>query len=212
MRILHLICSPRGHASASAFRSRRMIEELVASNDDVEVTVRCLNASTMPHIDREFSMSSRNQSHVREPHGSRLLSDELIEEVVECEAIVLATPMHNLAIPSALKAWIDHVVMPDRTFRYVENRMVGLLPDRPVFVSLSHSKGNSVCDGTDFLRPYLQTMFAAMGITSIEFYPSSELDRDCGWPGASRHPPDSHLDAAREAEPQSIHALWSRYR
>lgn len=211
MRILHLICSPRGHASSSAHRSRKMIEALVASNSDVDVTVRCLNASTMPHIDREFSMSSRNLSHAREPHGSRLLSDELIEEVVESEAIVLATPMHNLTIPSALKAWIDHVVMPNRTFHYVDNKMVGLLPDRPVFVSLSFSQANGVCDGADFLRPYLQTMFAAMGITSIEFYPSSELDRECGWPDVSRGSLDLRLDPARETEPQSIHALWSRY-
>src|SRR5688572_29445517 len=123
MRILHLICSPRGNASGSARSSHLMIEKLVASNSNAEVTVRCLNGSSMPHIGREFSMSSGVPGHVIESSGSQLLSDELIEEVVESQAIVISTPMHNLTIPSALKAWIDHVVRPDRTFCYIDDKM-----------------------------------------------------------------------------------------
>ncbi|WP_113410300.1 NAD(P)H-dependent oxidoreductase [Hyphomicrobiales bacterium] len=176
MRILHLICSPRGHASASARLSRQMIEKLVASNSEIEVTVRCLNDSNMPHIDREFSMSSRTHCWIEEPMGSRLLSDELIEEVVESEAIVIATPTHNMTAPSALKAWIDHVVRPNRTFRYIDNRMVGLLSDRPVFVSISQSV--EAVGEPDFLRPYLRAIFAAMGITSLEFRGSLEATAD----------------------------------
>ncbi|QRM45810.1 NAD(P)H-dependent oxidoreductase [Rhizobium sp. BG4] len=209
MRILHLICSPRGHASASARNSHRMIEELVASGRNVEVTVRCLNDSNMPHIDREFSMSSRVPGHVVGSSGSHSLSDELIEEVVRSEAIVLATPMHNLTVPSPLKAWIDHVVRPDRTFRYIDNRMVGMLVDRPVLVSFS--RGNAALDGPDFLIPYLRTIFAVMGVTSIEFFPLPDQIEVCGDPGSFRHPLDLNLDAARETGHRSIQALWSRY-
>lgn len=208
MRILHLICSPRGHASASASRSRQMIEKLIASNRQVEVTVRCLNDSNMPHIDREFSMSSRMHSHIEEPFGSRLLSDELIDELIDSEAIVLATPTHNLTIPSALKAWIDHVVRPDRTFCYVDNRMVGLLPDRPVFVSLS--QGNGAAAGPDFLRPYLRTIFAAMGITNIEFCAS--LEGAVGRSVLQKHTLDVLPRSNPETAHEAIYQLWSRYR
>ena len=204
-----MICSPRGHASASAGGSRRTIEKLVASNSEVEVTVRCLNDSNMPHIDREFSMSSRAHFFVEEPLGSRLLSDELIDEVVESEAIVLATPTHNLTIPSALKAWIDHVVRPNRTFRYVGNRMVGLLSDRPVFVNISSSRGFGLGDGTDFLRPYLRTIFAAMGITSIEF--CAALDGDDARFTLPPHTPDFLQEVTGETANEAIHELWSRY-
>ena len=208
MRILHLICSPRGHASGSARSSHRMIENLIAANGDAEVTVRCLNGSSMPHIDREFSMSSRVPGHVVEASGSRILSDELIEEVVESQAIVISTPMHNLTIPSALKAWIDHVVRPDRTFRYIDNKMVGMLADRPVLISIA--RGNPALDGPDFLVPYLRTIFGVMGITSVEFVPLSAQIDEKGDRGA-RHPLDLQLDAARETEHHSIQALWSRY-
>ncbi|MBY3130181.1 FMN-dependent NADH-azoreductase [Rhizobium laguerreae] len=208
MRILHLICSPCGHASASASRSRQMIEELTGLDRQVEVTVRCLNDSNMPHIDREFSMSSRMHSHIEEPFGSRLLSDELIDEVIESEAIVLATPTHNLTIPSALKAWIDHVVRPNKTFRYVDERMVGLLPDRPVFVSLSHGIGAG--DGPDFLRPYLRTIFAAMGITSIEFCASPE--GAFGRSALQQHTLDVLHEVTAETAHEAIYQLWSRYR
>jgi FMN-dependent NADH-azoreductase len=186
-----------------------MIEKLVASDGNVEVTVRCLNDSSMPHIDREFSMSSRVPGHVVGSSRSRLLSDELIEEVVESEAIVLATPMHNLTVPSPLKAWIDHVVRPDRTFRYIDSKMVGMLADRPVLVSLS--RGNAALDAPDFLMPYLRTIFSVMGITSVEFFPLPDQIEVSGDSGAPRHPLDLQLDAARETEHRSIQALWSRY-
>lgn len=167
MKILHIICSPRGHASASAKRSHELIQRLIASDRNSEVTVRCLSESSMPHVDREFALSSRSDQAVDEPFGSRLLSDELIDEVMESDAVVVATPVHNLAVPSTLKAWLDHVVRPEKTFRYVDGKMVGLLPDRPVLVSLSSS---FPLPSEDFLRPYVLAMFAAIGISNVEFH------------------------------------------
>ncbi|WP_245267991.1 NAD(P)H-dependent oxidoreductase [Rhizobium sp. 42MFCr.1] len=36
----------------------------------------------------------------------------LVRELETEDYLVISTPMHNLTIPSSLKAWIDHVVRP----------------------------------------------------------------------------------------------------
>jgi len=51
--------------------------------------------------------------------------------------VVIATPVHNYTVPSALKTWIDHIVRVRRTFNITPNGKVGLLRDRPVFVAVS---------------------------------------------------------------------------
>ena len=43
-------------------------------------------------------------------------SEELIQELESSDFVVIGTPMHNFTVPSALKAWIDHVVRVRRTF------------------------------------------------------------------------------------------------
>lgn len=179
MNILHLICSPRGHASHSAAYSRHLVDRLASIRTGSQVSIRCLNAMSIPHVDREFSLASRANLRPPSVAGSLELSDELISELVASDAIVLATPMHNLAIPSSLKAWIDHVVRPDVTFRYHERRMVGLPADRPVFIVLSSSQSFWQDDEIDFLRPYVLAMFGAMGILSVEFF---ALDRKLNGP------------------------------
>ena len=37
------------------------------------------------------------------------LSEQLVAELIASNLIVIEVPMYNFGIPSALKAWIDHV-------------------------------------------------------------------------------------------------------
>ncbi|CAH0340860.1 NAD(P)H-dependent oxidoreductase [Rhizobium sp. CECT 9324] len=212
VKVLHLICSPKGHASRSAAISRHLVQKIIAARQGSEVAVRCLNALTMPHVDREFSLASRAGGTAKADNGSLLLSEELVAEVVESDAIVLSTPLHNLSFPSALKAWIDHVVRPDVTFRYRGREMVGLVADKPVFVVMS-SGGNRWGDNDqDFLKPYLKAMFAAMGILSVEFFglPSHFVSDGAGIVTAT----DAMTllaDSRPVIEHSAVHELWSQF-
>jgi FMN-dependent NADH-azoreductase len=164
----------------------------------------------MPHVDRDFSLASRAEVPKNASDGSLPLSQELISEVVESDVIVLATPMHNLTVPSSLKAWIDHVVRPNLTFRYSGRKMIGLLPDRPVFVVLSSSESSENRDDDDFLKPYLRTMFAAIGISSVEFF---GLDSHASSMPPMISPTEALSILARSRSAithEAIHALWSQ--
>jgi FMN-dependent NADH-azoreductase len=47
------------------------------------------------------------------------------EEFLQSDIVVIGAPMYNFSIPSQLKAWIDRIVVPDRTFRYTEGKVQG---------------------------------------------------------------------------------------
>ncbi len=51
------------------------------------------------------------------PVGSLDLSEVLIREVEAADVIVIGTPMHDLTIRSALKAWIDQILRVGRTMK-----------------------------------------------------------------------------------------------
>ena len=85
-------------------------------------------------------------------------SEELIHELENSDCVVIGTPMHNFTVPSALKAWIDHIVRVRRTFHVTREGKVGMLRDRPVFVAVSSGGRYSGehAHQPDFLTSYLE--------------------------------------------------------
>jgi FMN-dependent NADH-azoreductase len=85
---------------------------------------------------------------------------------------VIGTPMHNFTVPSALKAWIDHVVRVRRTFNITAEGYVGTLRDRPVFIAVS--SGGRYSGGRtrqpDFLTPYLKAILGTIGLHDVTFF------------------------------------------
>ncbi len=65
------------------------------------------------------------------------LSNLLTDELLAADVLVLAAPMYNFAIPSTLKAWLDHVLRAGVTFKYTETGPQGLLSGKRAFVLLS---------------------------------------------------------------------------
>ena len=88
--------------------------------------------------------------------------------------------MHNFTVPSALKAWIDHVVRPGRTFLSTPAGKVGLLADRPVMVVAAAGGRFEAGPGSqvDFLSPYLRAVFGCMGLTQVEVLRLENLRRE----------------------------------
>jgi FMN-dependent NADH-azoreductase len=96
----------------------------------------------------------------------------LIRELEGADVVVIGTPMHNFTVPSALKAWIDHVVRARRTFETTAAGKVGKLQDRPVFVAIS-SGGRFSGDRArqpDYLTPYLKEILGMIGLRDVHFF------------------------------------------
>jgi FMN-dependent NADH-azoreductase len=175
MKILHLDCSPRGQASES-YRIAQQIIGFLLERDPAAVLVRrMIGAGAISHIDESYAtaLGATEQSSAEiSPTGSMSRSEELIVELESSDVVVIGTPMHNFTVPSALKAWIDHVVRVRRTFNITAEGYVGTLRDRPVFIAVS--SGGRYSGGRtrqpDFLTPYLKAVLGTIGLHDLTFF------------------------------------------
>ncbi|WP_265921137.1 FMN-dependent NADH-azoreductase [Cupriavidus nantongensis] len=169
--LLHLSASSRGEASNSRQAAARLLGQ-IGGTGSLRVIERDLARQPLPHPDRATVEASLMPPAQRGPaeHAALALSETLIAELESADAVLISTPMHNFTVPSALKAWIDLVVRPNRTFRNTPAGKVGMLADRPVLavVSCGGPFRDSPGSQQDFLTPYLKYVFAAIGITQVE--------------------------------------------
>ena len=172
MKILHIVCSPRGEASESYRLSRKIVARLMGREPAATVTNRVIGGNALPHIDANYALGQHSATAEIAHGGSMAQSDELIRELEDSDAVVIGTPMHNLGVPSALKAWIDHVVRARRTFNTGPCGKVGLLRDRPVFIAIASggSFSGEYARQPDFLTPYLTAILAQIGLKDLHFF------------------------------------------
>jgi FMN-dependent NADH-azoreductase len=175
MRILHLDCSPRGQASESYRIAQQIIGFLQARDPAAVLVRRVLGAGAISHIDQSYATAlggkERSPAEIS-PSGSMSRSEELIIELESSDVVVIGTPMHNFTVPSALKAWIDHVVRVRRTFNITAEGYVGALRDRPVFTAVSSGGRYSGARTRqpDFLTPYLKAVLGTIGLHDLTFF------------------------------------------
>lgn len=171
--ILHIDCSPR-LASHSRELSAAIVDRLLEMMPDAVVNRRDLGIEPLPHAGSDYAITLSSPRTLAAPlDGSLDLSEALIGEVEEADAIVIGTPMHNLTVPSVFKAWIDQIMRAGRTFRSTPAGKVGMIDDRPVFVAIA-SGGTFAGEGAsqpDFLTTYLSAVLGSMGLKSLQFLP-----------------------------------------
>jgi FMN-dependent NADH-azoreductase len=171
MKILHVSCSPRGEAAESYRLSSRIVELLRLRDPTAIVTNRVIGDGTIPHVDMNYAISQASLHDVSQD-GSMALSDILVQELESADVVVIGTPMHNLTVPSALKAWLDHVVRARRTFDITAAGKVGTLRDRPVYIAVASGGrfSGERARQPDFLMPYLTTILAMIGLHDVTFF------------------------------------------
>jgi FMN-dependent NADH-azoreductase len=149
-----------------------VLKELRIVHPDVAITIRDLAGNPLPHIDEDFVTATRSVAGPRTNRQQALIeqSDILVDELIAADTIVIAAGMINFGVPSTLKAWIDYVVRPGRTFRYTEHGSKGLLAGRRVILVLA--RGSIYSGGPlralEHEESYLRTVLGFLGITDIE--------------------------------------------
>jgi FMN-dependent NADH-azoreductase len=155
-------------------QSTRLAERFVAgwreANRGAQVVVRDLAAEPVPHLDgqRMGALMSKPEERSAGQQAVVDYSDALIEEIRRADVIVLGLPMYNFALPSTLKAYLDHITRAGVTFRYTENGSVGLIGGKKVYVFAARGglyKGSS----EDTQTPYIRKILGFIGIDDVEF-------------------------------------------
>ncbi len=171
-QILCLTSSPRRDTSYSNLVAARLLKELRIVHPDAAITIRDLAGNPLPHIDDDFVTATRSVAGARNSRQRELVeqSDILVDELLRADTIVIAAAMVNFGIPSTLKAWIDYICRPGRTFRYTEHGSKGLLGGRRAILVLA--RGGLYSGGPmrslEHDESYLRAVLNFLGITDIE--------------------------------------------
>lgn len=169
--VLVVTSSAQGSQSLSGDLAAYFVTELQAVDPALVVTHRDVGADPLPHLVSETVAGIRAEPKTPAEHQARALSDALIAELQAADVVVIGSPMYNFGISSTLKAWFDHVLRARVTFRYTENRPVGLLAGRKAVVIETragvYSEGPAaVMDGQE---PHLRAMLSFVGLDDARF-------------------------------------------
>jgi FMN-dependent NADH-azoreductase len=127
-QILIIEASPRGTESASRQLTPNLKERLETQYPQAKFVERDLARDPLPHLDYRTvkAIFTRDKAEAESLKGALHLSNQATEEVLSSDLLVIATPLWNFGLPSSLKAWVDYIIRPERTFRYTANGAEGL--------------------------------------------------------------------------------------
>jgi len=156
MKLLHVDAGITGDNSVSRQLTAAIVEAARAADPSLQVVRRDLAAEPVPHLD-----------------GGRLggLADnEILQEFLDADVVVIGAPMYNFGVPSQLKAWLDHVLVAGKTFRYTADGPQGLAGGKRVIIA--SARGGFYAEGPmaaiDFQEPYLRAVLNFIGVTDVE--------------------------------------------
>lgn len=160
--------------------SRRLADEITAKLAPETVISRDLSTG-LPLIDAGWIAANFTPDEDRgdEHRAALALSDELIAELKAADTVLIALPIYNFGVPTALKAWVDMIARARVTFRYTEAGAEGMLTGKRAILAIA-SGGTEVDSAIDFATPYLRHILNFVGITDIQVVRSDRqmLDAD----------------------------------
>ena len=171
MKLLHIDSSVLGEASVSRRLSADVVARLEDLHPDLTIVRRDLSAAPLPHMSAAYVAATRGPQAAA-PRPAALAEDfAALDEFLDADVVVIGAPMYNFGLPSNLKAWMDRLAVPQKTFAYVDGAPKGLCGGKRIIVA--SSRGGIYTDGpyatADHQEKYLGLVFGFLGITDISF-------------------------------------------
>ena len=168
--VLIIESSARQQGSFSRQLTQQFVSQWQAAHPADQVTLRDLALNPVPHLDANLLGGWMKPEALRnaDEQSSLQRSNELTDELLAADVLMLAAPMYNFAIPSTLKAWLDHVLRAGVTFKYTETGPQGLLTGKKAYV-LTARGGLYAGSTSDHQEPYLRQVLAFVGIHDVTF-------------------------------------------
>ncbi len=174
MKILHIDSSISGDNSITRELTAAVVANIVVADPSTEITYRDLVADPVAHLDgaiaagfRPLGISTFDDAALREHE----ISDQLVTEFLGSDTVIIDAPMYNFSVSTQLKAWLDRIAQPGKTFKYTATGPVGLAGGKCVIV-VSAREGFYI-EGPmarlDFQESYLKGFFGFLGIDDVRF-------------------------------------------
>jgi len=181
MKILHIDSSALGADSASRALRGAMVRALRAASPTAEQTY--CDVASPPSVDGPLLNILRPRGAEAPPVTPQLrpevdLAEVLLTEFLAADVVVIGAPMSNFSVPSTLKAWIDRIVLPRRTFTYGADGPQGLVQNKRVIIVSTRGGqliGQPYETAIDHQEAYLRAVLNFIGVTDITFVRAESL-------------------------------------
>ena len=167
--VLLVETSPRIANSVSRNLSSKFVNEWKKKNPDDSVVVRDLSSTSIPYITEDWLQAyfTPTEGQTSEMRDALALSDELVNELINCDHLVISTPVYNYNVPAKLKSWFDSIVRKGITLGFDGK---GLLKNTKATVLLAsggvYSPGSPIQD-RDIAQRYLKLILNVLGIEDV---------------------------------------------
>ncbi len=169
MKLLHIDSSILGDHSVSRQVSAAAVARLRLADPSIEVTYRDLAREPLPHA----TPASMPADHPLSGGTGDAASQQALEEFLAADIVVIGAPMYNFSIPTQLRAWIDRILVPGKTFSYgADGKVAGLAGDKRVIVALARGgvySDPAFATAAEHAETYLRFIFGFIGVTAPEF-------------------------------------------
>jgi FMN-dependent NADH-azoreductase len=171
MKLLQIDSSITGSNSVSRTLTAAIVERLRETHPGLKVSQRDLAAGAPEHVTPANFPSAHPMSALAgdapEFAAGRAASNAMLNEFLDADVIVIGAPMYNFGVPSQLKAWIDRILVPGKTFAYGPEGLKGLAAGKRVIIAIS--RGNlygpdQPAASFEHVETYLRGVFAFIGI------------------------------------------------
>ncbi|MDB5413813.1 MAG: FMN-dependent NADH-azoreductase [Rubritepida sp.] len=172
MKLLHIDSSILGANSVSRPIGAAIVERLRQAEPALEVTTRDLAAEPLAHqslsnLAKDHPFAAQDGAGSADSDASQVALDEFLT----ADIVVIGAPMYNFTIASQLKAWIDRILVPGKTFSYSEKGVEGLAAGKRVIIVVS--RGGLYGAGmpsapAEHAESYLRAVFGFIGVTDLE--------------------------------------------
>lgn len=174
MQLLHIDSAITGANSVSRQLTAQIVAAWQAQHPGTQVSYLDLVANAPAHFTSDAMAPRTGQTEGLSAAQQRenAVSEQLVSQFLAADVVVIGAPFYNFSIPSQLKAWIDRIAQPGRTFRYTANGPEGLATGKTVIVASSRGGVYSTSEGGRALEhqeSYLQTVLGFFGVTDVRF-------------------------------------------
>lgn len=143
MKLLYINANPKTKNNSHSIKvADAFVEEYKKNNPNDEIIYFDLYKEEIPFID-EISFNAwdkqANNLELNEEEQYKIdLSNKILNQFMDADKYVFASPLWNFSIPPLLKAYMDVVISVRKTFRYTEQGPIGLLKNKKaLFVQAS---------------------------------------------------------------------------
>ncbi|MBU4423793.1 MAG: NAD(P)H-dependent oxidoreductase, partial [Gammaproteobacteria bacterium] len=137
MQLLHIDSAITGAHSVSRQLTAQIVAAYQANHPGTQVSYLDLVADAPAHFTMDAMAPRTGQtdglSEVQKRENA--VSERLVSQFLAADVVVIGAPFYNFSIPTQLKAWIDRIAQPGRTFQYTANGPEGLAKGKTVIIA-----------------------------------------------------------------------------